>query len=172
MILGGIMKSKLIVLFLITGLFIACGGSQVSQSIGFIPRQMVIALAPSGGVLADAIGIELFNRGFTVVDTQQFSNFMVRHNMTELEFSQPQNLKIIKEEGINAILMVKSVAGYDQKPQSATARLNSTDDWGKIIAGVSWKNGWGGRAGSIADRSMRKDIPGAAKQIVQELLKQ
>lgn len=150
---------------------ISCASSGVSQSSGYIPPKIVIALAPSGGILADAIGIELFNRGFTVMDTNQFSSFMVRHNMTELEFSQPQNLKLIKEEGIDAILMVKSVAGHDQKPQSATVRLNSTENWGKIIAGISWKNGWGGRPGSIADRTMRKDVPGAAKQIVQELLK-
>ncbi|KPJ62271.1 hypothetical protein AMJ44_15845 [candidate division WOR-1 bacterium DG_54_3] len=166
------MKTKFFILSSALLLSIACAGSSVSQSIGYIPSQAAIALAPSGGILADAIGIELFNRGFTVVDTQQFSDFMIRHNMTELEFSQPQNLKLIKEEGIDAILMVKSVAGYDEKPQSATVRLNSTEKWGKIIAGVSWKNGWGGRAGSIADRTMRKDVPEAAKEIVQALLKQ
>lgn len=165
------MKTKNLILSSALLFLISCAGSGVSQSVGRIPPNIVIALAPSGGVLADAIGIELFNRGFTVVDTQQFSDFMIRHNMTELQFSQPQNLKLIKEEGIDAILMVKSVAGYDQKPQSATVRLNSTDDWGKIIAGVSWKNGWGGRPGSIADRSMRKDIPGAAEEIVQALLR-
>jgi len=165
------MKAKFLILSSSLMFLIACAGAGVSQSTGRIQPNLVIALAPSGGVLADAIGIELFNRGFTVVDTAQFSNFMVRHDISEFEFSQPQNLKLIKEEGIDAILMVKSVAGYDQKPQSATVRLNSTDDWGRVIAGVSWKNGWGGMRGSIADRSMRKDLPGAAKQIVQSLLR-
>lgn len=130
------MKTKIIVLFFLSLLLIGCASSGVSQSVGLIPPQTVIALAPSGGILADAIGIELFNRGFTVVDTQQFSNFMVRHNMTELEFSQAQNLKLIKEEGIDAILMVRSVAGNDQKSQSATVRINSTEDWEKMVGAV------------------------------------
>jgi hypothetical protein len=50
-------------------------------------------------------------------------------------------------------------------------RINSTSNWSNVIAGVSWKNGWGGRAGSISDRGMRKDIPGAAEEIVRALIK-
>ena len=58
----------------------ACGGSKVSLTPGQPVGHAVntIALAPSGGLLADAIGIELFNRGYTVVDT---SNIIGTHLM-------------------------------------------------------------------------------------------
>ena len=51
-----------------------------------------------------------------------------------------------------------------------TARLNSTHN-GRLIAGVSWQNGYGGQAGSMADRMMRSDVSSAAKEIVKELVK-
>jgi hypothetical protein len=163
-------STQLCLLAITALIFISCASAKVSQSRGHIKPDLVIALAPSGGVLAEAIGIELFNKGFTVIDTAQMSNLMLRYNMTELELSKPQNLKALKEEGIDGILTVKSVTGYDGKPQSATVRINSTKAWSEIIAGVSWQNGWGGRQGSLADRSKRKDITGAAKQIVRALI--
>jgi hypothetical protein len=145
-----------------------CAGSRASNSIGLIPPEMKIALAPSGGVLADAIGIELFNRGFTVIDSNQMSNMMLRFNMSELELSKPQNMEKLRAEGIDGVLVVKSVVGYDEQPQSAAVRINSTDTW-QIIAGVSWQNGYGGGRGSLADRTMRADLNTAAKQIVNAL---
>lgn len=150
-------------------LIISCSGSQVSSVTGSLPRNVKIALAPSGGVLADAIGVELFNRGFTVFDTNQVSNLLVRLNMTEIELADPNNLSLLKDQGIDAVLNVKSTVAYDGKPQSASVRINSTST-GEILAGLSWQNGWGGQAGSIADRSMRKDIAEAAKEIVDNLL--
>jgi len=161
-------KINILLLAVISGT-ISCASSKVTQARGFIPFQMKIALAPSGGVLADAIGIELFNKGYFVVDTNQMSNLMVRLNMTEIEFSKPQNLAILKDQGIAGVLAVKSVSGYDGKPQSATVRILSTEVSGQIIAAVSWQNGWGGQEGSILDRGKRKDISGAAKEIVDAL---
>lgn len=162
--------AKNFLLFILIVILVSCAGSQVTQVRGFIPPNMRIALAPSGGVLADAIGIELFNRGYSVVDTNQMSNLMLRLNMTELEILNPQNLERLAEQGIDVILVVKSVIGFDGKPQSASVRLNSTKTW-EIIAGVSWQNSWGGRAGSIADRAMRQDLNGAAQEIVRALMK-
>src|SRR4030042_3484717 len=158
------MRHKTVLICFLVILLASCAGSKLTQTVGLVPSGIRVALAPSGGVLADAIGIELFNGGWTVIDTQQMSNMMLRYNMTEIELSKPENLKILKDQGIDGILSVR--AG---KPQSATARINSTKSWGEIIAGVSWQNGWGGAAGSIADRSMRKDITGAAKEIVDAL---
>jgi hypothetical protein len=149
---------------------ISCSGSKVSSVTGSLPRNVKIALAPSGGVLADAIGVELFNRGFTVFDTNQMSNLLVRLNMTEIELADPKNLSVLKGQGIDAILNVKATVAYDGKPQSASVRVNSTST-GEILAGLSWQNGWGGQAGSIADRSMRKDIAEAAKEIIDNLLR-
>ena len=40
----------------------------------------------------------------------------------------------------------------------------------RVIAGVAWQNGWGGMAGSIADRTMRQGLADAAKQIADALV--
>jgi len=162
-------KPIILIFFFYISCFASCSSPSVSNSIGIIPKNFIVALAPSGGVLAEAIGIELFNRGYQVFDTKEFSNMMIRYNMTEIELAKPDNLNKLRDMGINAILTVKSVTGYDGKPQSASVRINSTNNW-KVIAGVSWNNGWGGRAGSIADRTMRVDISGAASQIVNQLV--
>jgi len=164
--MGKITKSVIILFCVILN---GCASSRVTTVRGLIPKGINIALAPSGGILAEAIGIELFNRGFTVIDTNEMSNLMMRYNLTEIEISKPQNLQTLKQAGIDAIMTVKSVSGVDNKPQSASVRLNSTDTW-EIIAGVSWENGWGGQAGSVLDRSKRKDITGAAEEIANALL--
>jgi hypothetical protein len=65
---------------------------------------------------------------------------------------------------------VRAIAGYDGKPQSASVRLNSTKT-GAIVAGVSWQNGWGGQAGSMADRMQRKDLADAADEIARNIAK-
>jgi hypothetical protein len=161
-------KSKLKILILLSVLlYISCGGSKLSYVGG--PSKIsvpidTIALDPSGGILADAIGVELLNYGFNVVDTQKTTGLMARLNLDEISIMQPTNLTKLKESGIDAFLSVKAAAGYDGLPQSASVRLNSTQD-GKIITGVSWQNGWGGAPGSPADRTMRKGITEAAAEI-------
>jgi hypothetical protein len=64
---------------------------------------------------------------------------------------------------------VRAAGGYDDQPQSATARVNSTHN-GRVLAGASWQNGWGGRAGSIADRTMRRGLAQAAREIADALV--
>jgi hypothetical protein len=106
-----------------------------------------IALAPSGGVLADAIGLELFENGFRVVDTQQTSNVLMRLNLDELEIMEPKSMTSLKERGIDAVLLVRSVAGHDNLPQSASVRVLSASSF-SLVAGASWQNGRGGAQGS------------------------
>jgi hypothetical protein len=124
----------------------------------------VIAFAPGGGILADAVGVELLNRGFTVIDASSTSSMMVRLNLNEVEITKPEGLAKLKEQGIDAILVVRSAGGHDDQPQSASARMTSTYN-GQVLAGVTWQNGWGGRVGSIADRTMRKGLTEAAAEI-------
>ena len=69
---------------------------------------------------------------------------------------------------MDAVLSARAVAGYDNTPQSASVRVNSTHT-GDILAGISWQNGWGGQAGSMADRTMRADLSQAASEIAEEL---
>jgi hypothetical protein len=127
-----------------------------------------VALAPSGGVLADAVGVAMLNLGFDVIDTQQTSNWMVRANLDEFELIKPENLSKLGEQGIDAILIVRTAAGYDGKPQSASVRVISTKN-SSLIAGASWQNGHGGAQGSPADGHMRKDVVEAAQQIASAL---
>ncbi len=128
----------------------------------------IFALSPSGGLLADAIGVELFNRGYTVIDTVETSTMLLRLNLSEAEVLVPTNLAALGAQGIDAYLSARSAAGPDGQPQSASVRVNSTRT-GAVIAGVSWQNGWGGQSGSIADRIMRQDLAEVAVQITDAL---
>ena len=147
-----------------------CSISKIQSAQGRRPGHSVkaIAMAPSGGLLADAIGVELFNLGYQVFDTSQTSSLLVRLNLSEMEVVRPENLTRLRAEGIDAYLVCRAAAGSDGLPQSASVRVNSTHT-GAILAGLSWQNGWGGQAGSIADRTMRKDLSEAASEIAHEL---
>lgn len=151
---------------------LACAGSKVSSMKGPAPSEEVaaIAMAPSGGVLADAIAVELFNRGFEVVDTAQTTALLSRLNLTELEILRPESLSSLRSSGIGAVLSARSVAGYDGRPQSASVRVSSTST-GQILAGVTWQNGRGGAVGSPADSMMRSDLSEAASEVAEELAK-
>ncbi len=71
----------------------------------------VIALAPGGGMLTDAVGVELANRGFTIIDPSSTSNMMVRLNLNEVEISRPEGLAKLKDQGIDAFLIVRAAGG-------------------------------------------------------------
>ncbi|MCX7361242.1 MAG: hypothetical protein NTV97_05110 [Alphaproteobacteria bacterium] len=151
-----------------------CGGTKIS-TLPATPAETlsspvrVIALAPNGGLLADAVGVELANRGYTVVDAADTSSMMVRFNMNEVEVQRPENLRKFRGQGIDAFLNVRaSGAAYDGQPQGASARVVSTET-GKLLAGVTWQNAWGGQMGSIADRTMRKGLNEAATEIANAL---
>ena len=123
-----------------------------------------VALMPSGGPLADAIGIELLSYGLDVIDTATTTGLLARLNLDEFAVNQPQNIRRLSERGIDTLLIVKVVAGYDGKPNSATARLISTKS-GSLLIGSSWQNGKGGAMGSPADGIMRGNINTAASAI-------
>lgn len=123
-----------------------------------------VALLPSGGALADAIGIELLNGGHQIIDTTAVTGYMARYNLNEIELTMPQNISKLSSDGIDTILIVKTVAGYDGRPESATAKLVATST-GQLIVGVTWQNGKGGAQGSPADGIMRSNLSQAAKSI-------
>jgi len=127
-----------------------------------------IALAPSGGPLADAIGFGLMKAGIEVTDSEQVSRIMMRLNLNEVEVWEPKNLQRFKEEGVETILQVRSVGGYDSRPQSATIKVIATAT-SRVLIGATWQNGRAGAQGSIADSVARVDIAEAAEQIAQGL---
>lgn len=100
------------------GVVVACSSATMStpQSLRPLPEPIEsVAMAPSGGVLADAIGTELFNQGFQVIDTQETSNYLVRLNLDEMELMQPKSLTALRGRGIKAVLSVRTVAGYEEQ---------------------------------------------------------
>ena len=166
-------KFKLMVAFLALVAIVGCASSKISQlpiTSAIAPTHVVrsIAMANEGGLLAEAVGIELSNLGYTVIDSSTTSKLMVRLNIDEIEIATPQGLEKLKDKGIDAYLTVKGAGAYDDQIQSASARASSTHT-GRIIAGVSWQNGWGGQAGSLADRTMRKGLAETAQEIARSL---
>jgi hypothetical protein len=161
------MKKQILLVLFLTAMLGGCASSKVSSMPAVSQAKhdvKVIAFAPGGGLLADAVGVELANRGFTVIDSSTTSSMLVRLNLNEVEITRPEGLSKLKEQGIDAFLTVRSGGGYDQQPQSASARMNSTHT-GQVLAGVTWQNGFGGQAGSPADRLMRKGLTEAATEI-------
>ena len=164
---------NLIVLVAASAFLTACAASKISSlPVSSMPANPVnaIAMAPDGGLLADAVAVDLSNRGYTVIDSATTSKMMVRLNLNEVEIATPTGLAKLRAQGIDALLSVKAAGGYDQQPQSASARVTSTYT-GKVIAGVTWQNGWGGQAGSMADRTMRKGLSECAAEITDALAK-
>lgn len=168
------MKNFLIICSTLCLLLTGCGTSKVTNiNIAENNKHPVksLAMAPSGGLLADAVAVELSGMGFNVIDSSSTTSLMLRLNLSEIEITQPQGLAKLKAQGIDAVLSVKGTGSYDSQPQSASARVNSTFN-GRVIAGVTWQNGFGGAAGSPADRVMRKGLNEAAREIAQALSKQ
>ena len=150
-----------------------CVSSMISEApVSTVPTHKVqaIAMAPGGGLMADAVAVELVNRGFTVIDSASTSNLLVRLNLNEVEVMQPDGLAKLKEQGIDAFLTVRAAAGYDGLPESVSARMNSTYT-GRVLAGITWQNGRGCAAGSPCDRFMRKGLSEAAREIADALSK-
>lgn len=160
--------TSLVLLAIISGLA-SCMSAQITSSKSQQDFNIKsIALMPNGGILADAVGTELLNYGYNVIDATTVSSIMIRNNIEEVEITLPKNLSVFAEMEIDALLVLRAVAGYDDKPQSATFRLLDTKS-GAIIAGGTWQNGKGGAVGSPADGMMRSDAVKAAKQIADEL---
>jgi hypothetical protein len=62
----------------------------------------------------------------------------------------------------------RHLGGIGEGIKPAANLLSSTEN-GALIAGVTWQNGFGGQAGSVADRVMRKGLAQAATEIANEL---
>jgi hypothetical protein len=100
-----------------------------------------IAMAPSGGVFADLIGIELTGRGYTVFDSGSTLALLMLLQKGADDPLSPPILRMLKQRGIDAVLAVQKVDGTDGLPQTVQIRLYSTDRL--IDVGVlDWQNSW------------------------------
>ncbi|MFW6131788.1 MAG: hypothetical protein ACOC5F_04235 [Candidatus Aminicenantaceae bacterium] len=128
---------------LIILLFISCTGSQITQKVGFIQPSLTFGMAPSGGELADAIERKLIEKGYKVMDRPTLSDIMAEHNLTEKDFSNTDNLEILRNECIDAIITVDATTGYDGEPNDAIVTVKRTNSRGDILASILWENGEG-----------------------------
>ncbi len=161
---------KLLGIVILGLLLYSCASSNVSIIGDKVPLANFknMALSSNTGMLGQAIANELVGRGYKVQSPGQTSNLMLRLNLNEAEVSKAKALKAFAAEGVDAVIVVSAVGGYDQMPQSASVQIINTNTL-NIMAGVNWQNGWGGQQGSIADRLMRKGLTRSAKEIVNAL---
>ncbi len=129
-----------------------------------------IAMQPKAGPVTGAIAVEFSNKGFEVIDSSSMADLLDRLGVSERDASKPDGMAKLQAQGIDAYFTVQGVVANDGRPINASARLTSVHT-GKVLAAVSWENGWGGQAGSIADRSMRKGVAEAASEIATALVK-
>ena len=161
---------KKLTIFILSFLLFSCATSKVSM-VGNkvnLKSHKNIVLNPGSGVLGQAVANELAGRGYRVSTPGKTTSTMLRLNLNEAEISKPKTLEALSKEGVEAVLIINTVGGYDQMPQSASVQLIETKSY-EILAGVNWQNGWGGQAGSIADRVMRKGLTTSAAEIVNSL---
>jgi len=151
-------------------LLVGCATSQISVVGNKISQSSFnnIALSSNNGVLGQAVANELVGRGYKVQSPGQTNTLMLRLNLNEGEVTAPKSLQAFSKEGVDAVIVVNAVGGYDQMPQSASVQIINTSTL-DIMAGLNWQNGYAGQQGSIADRVMRKGLTKAAKEIVDGL---
>ena len=162
---------KKVILIIVFGLVLSgCATSQISIVGNKVSLSSFknIALSSNSSMLGQAVANELVGRGYKVQSPGQTSNLMLRLNLDEAEITEPKSLKAFSKEGVDAVIVVSAVGGYDQMPQSASVQIINTNTL-DIMVGINWQNGWGGQQGSIADRVMRKGLTRAAKEIVNAL---
>lgn len=105
-----------------------------------------------------------------MVSAQEAEAIIGRAGLQEFEATSTKGFAFLREKGIDAVMTVKSVNASDGTAESASVRITDTTTE-QVIAGLSWQNGWGGRRGSVLDRSMRKNLTEAAVEISEELVR-
>ncbi len=149
-----------------------CAGAKLTEMIRppySGPQVQSIAIDPRGGIMGEEIATYLNNGNLKVFDSDQTIQIVRQAGIDEFHINSPEGLEELRNRGVDALLIVKTMIGWDGKPQMVSARLINTHT-SEVITGLSWENGWGGNFGSIADRTMRKSVPEAARQISASLL--
>jgi hypothetical protein len=158
----------------------ACGASKTVQTrvADYVPHSArILAVAPAdellvkdSGKLADAIGVELSRRGYTVVNTKAAAEMLTKHGVSPVDVIAPQGLAAFGKEGVDAVLSVTSSSADIGGPgmRYVKAKMTSTRT-STEIGGIDWTNSWGGMPGSPADYMTRKSAAAAAVEIADAL---
>jgi hypothetical protein len=139
-----------------------CAAGQVTSVGSFQsldPPLKTIALAPNGGIFADLIGIELSGQGYTIIDSGSTLALLLLMQQNANDLLNPQLLSILKQRGIDAVMVVQKVDGKDGLPQTIHLRLHSTDRLTEI-GGIDWENSW-----------IRRGVLEAAQEVASGMVK-
>ena len=105
------------------------------------PPPKTIALAPTGGIFADLIGMALSEHGYAIVGTGATAALIVLMRTSVNDLLSPPVLGMLKARAVDAVLVVEKVEAEDGFPQRARVRLYSTDQGGQV-GGIEWENSW------------------------------
>jgi hypothetical protein len=126
------------------------------------PPLRTIALAPQGGIFADLIGIALSEQGYIIIDTGATAALFVLLQRSADDLLSPESLRILKERGIDAVLVTQKVDGKDGLPQTVHMRFYSTDQTVEL-GGIDWENSWVRRGAFEAAQEIAAAIAQYAK---------
>lgn len=166
------MRRRMVIAAACPALLGACASSTVvSLPVQQGSRRQIrrVAIAAQSGAVGDALGLELASRGIDVMDAAT-----TEAALKEVGAGAPTTLgamAALRAQGVDAVVAVTAVLGYDGSAQSATVRVSSTHT-GSVVGGVSWQNGWGGMPGSMADRTVRRGLVATARELADALLPQ
>jgi hypothetical protein len=129
----------------------------------------VMALDSDSTLLGEAVANEFSTRGSTVIKASELGKIFAGSGLTEIEVTQPQNMKTLKAEGIDAYLIIQSTEGNNKLPKSVTAWLIETAT-GKIVAEATWQNrSTDDSLKSDKNQTMNEVLGDVAKQLADEL---
>jgi len=119
------------------------------------PSTLITAIyvGGSGGILAEAIGLEFAHYGLAVVSE-----------------GIPGD-GVVPDGGIGVLDIEWTFALHDGNPNTVIAKVTALGS-GVMLAGVSWTNARAGAAGSAADVIVRKTTTTAAQEIAAALVRQ
>lgn len=169
--------------FLISAIALTIAGCAGSSSVestdpGFVEHSIrTLAVEPSDDLFADdrlaqAIGVQLARRGYTVDDARQTVALLENDNVKSLDILTPGGLAVLRKNGVDAILSISAAPASMGGPPMRYVKVRILSAvTGKEIGTLDWKNSWAGMPGSIADYVNRKGVDSAAAEIADKLSK-
>lgn len=159
-------------IFLLLGL-IGCTGAQVKSnfaaSIANKPQYRLASASDS--ILADAIGSELLQYGFVVVERSRLSAVLDELKLNMNGVLLPENLKKVgRILNVDALFFTTAYfdANFGSKIGTASVKLVDVES-GELLGGINYQNGSGCAAGSPCDSGMKESMPDTAAKIAKEI---
>lgn len=126
------------------------------------PSLNVIAVAPTG-LLAEAVGSELFQKGYQIIPAAQVSTMIQQAFPGETYLLSPRVLSFLRSKGVQSVLLVTSRSSYGQVPSDAVVQIISTFD-GSTLAATNFHY-----ERDVFDWDKSGDVASAAHEIASSL---